>query len=66
MQLVLAVGDKVLDRFQINPELIESQDYIEAMQRLMLIKNELAVLAHLQEPIFYIEVQSGKDHKNIF
>lgn len=63
MQLVLSIGDKVLDRMAIKPDLIGDTDYIAAMQRLLLVKNGLALLAHLQEPTFYFEAPSSMDKK---
>ena len=65
MQLVLCVGDKELDRITLNQEIVNDQDYINSMQRLLIVKNELALLAFQKDPIFYIEAPSGMGNKKI-
>jgi hypothetical protein len=59
MELVLSIGDKVLDRIPLKAELTGDDEYMTAMQRLLLVKHELAIIAHQQDPIFYIEASSG-------
>ena len=58
MQLVLSIGSKVLDRVDIKPELAFDEEYLDSLRIAMLVKNELTLLAFLQEPSFYIEVSS--------
>lgn len=59
MQLVLSVGDKVIDAVPLQRELIGDTEYLAAKRRLLAAKNELTLLAYVQEPTFYIEAVSG-------
>ena len=58
MQLVLSVGGRVLDRVELKQEFSKDEDYIDAQKRLLLAKHELAIIALLTPPEFYIEVSS--------
>jgi hypothetical protein len=58
MQLVLSVGNKVLDRVEIRPDLSKNDDYLQSVRRLLITKNELFIIALQKDPTFYIEVES--------
>ena len=63
MQLVLSIGDKVLDVVPLQPEKVKADGYLAALCRLLVVKHELTILAHLREPTFYIEVSSTMGNK---
>jgi hypothetical protein len=58
MQLVLTIGNKVLDIIAIDPKLAKDDDFLCAMKRLLIAKHELAIIAHQQEPVFYLQAPS--------
>ncbi len=58
MQLVLSVGNKVLDRVELRADLSNDDEYLHSVKRLLIIKNELFIIALQDEPTFYIEVAS--------
>lgn len=63
MQLVLSIGDRVLDRVELKADLASNDDYLYSMRRLLITKKELAIIALQQEPVFYIEAVSGFGRK---
>ena len=58
MRLVLSVGNKILDSLKIDPIRAKDNDYIKSLCRLLVVKHELTILAHQEEPNFYLEVVS--------
>lgn len=45
MQLVLSVGNKVLDRVDIKPDLSKDEVYLQLIRRLLIVKNELSIIS---------------------
>lgn len=58
MKLCISVGNKVLDRIEVDPEQVKNEAYLHAIRRLLYIKNELSVAALKRVPNYYIEVFS--------
>ncbi|RYY00896.1 MAG: hypothetical protein EOO53_20800 [Gammaproteobacteria bacterium] len=54
MQLILSVGDKVLDKVTINAGRTKEGDYLQAQKRLLLFKHQLSILALNGQPVFYL------------
>lgn len=63
MQIVLSVGNKVLDKIPINVQRSKNQDYINAQKRLLLNKHKLSIAALRDEPSFYLEAYSKINEK---
>jgi len=59
MQLVLSVAGKILDSVAIDPKRLLDNDYLDSLRRLLLIKNELSIIALRDEPEFYVEAPSA-------
>ncbi|NTS43121.1 hypothetical protein HRG84_19705 [Flavisolibacter sp. BT320] len=58
MQLILSVGDKVLDKVTINARRTKEGDYLPAQKRLLLFKHQLSILALKGQPVFYLLASS--------
>ena len=63
MQHVLSVGNKVLDRVELKPDLLNDEEYLQSVRRLLIVKNELSIIALQVDPIFYIEAESQLNNR---
>lgn len=59
MYLVMAIGEKILERMTVDSLLIKDEDYLQACLVILGNKHWLTVAAYAEQPRFYLEVLSA-------
>lgn len=59
MHLVMAIGEKILERMAVDGTLLKDQEYLEACRVIIGNKHWLTVTAYQEKPQFYLEVASA-------
>lgn len=62
MELVMAIGNDVLEKLIVDPEDLKDDVYQHLLKTELIKKHSLAIAVHQQEPRFYLQAPSEMDH----